>query len=381
MERVEPKSDKMETVRKAPKPPAEKNRNLPSPPSLRTRSARRRDALKPPHLQPELARLLIRHAALNHGDDAYATCAAVCRAWRDAAAQVRHLVPHAAYGDLKAGRRFKRFDRPHAALVLDDGKLVIGDCDNFRLQFWTTNGVYIDEVNLEGGTACPTGLATDGSHLFVVEHGSHQVSKLRIDTYTLSCRAGQWGGGDGDLRHPWGICFASGKLFVVDGGNGRVSVYSSRLEYCFSFGGHGSGKSELLDPKGCAAYKGEIYVADTGNHRLQVYSQKGLWRRSIGGEGSAPGLFIAPTGVAVANNRVYVTETTGARLQVLDLKGAPQQIVRLDVPLSGVFADSQKVCVTALEPELSSLDANMNRKLPNAVHIFDVTSSSPLMVD
>ena len=355
-----------------------------SPPSLRTRAAKRKfKHLSTLQTDKQLAKLVLKHAALHFGDQVFHTASQVCKAWNCAVSEIRHLVPSKAFGELKPGRRHQRFDRPHAVAFLPNGNLVIGDCDNFRLQVWNLNqGTFVDEINLEGGTACPTGVSYHSGHIFVVEHGSHQLIKLRHDLFTLVGRAGQWGGGEGDLRHPWGVCCAAGKVFVVDGGNGRVSVYGARgLDFCYSFGNLGRGKEELLDPKGCAIHQGEIYVADTGNNRIQIFSLEGIWSRSLGSEGSKPGQFLAPTGVSVANNRLYVTETVGARLQVLDLAGLPLQIVQIKVPLSGICTSPELACITALEPEQCALDANTSRKLPNAIHVLSVTSSSIQWMD
>lgn len=94
-----------------------------------------------------------------------------------------------------------------------------------------------------------------------------------------------------DLTHADGIALAlpsdvavsvKGKIFVVDGGNHRVVIFSSKGRFLKSIGGKGSGKGSFLDPVGIGVdTKGNIYVADKGNHRIQVFSSRGKLNRII----------------------------------------------------------------------------------------------------
>jgi hypothetical protein len=67
------------------------------------------------------------------------------------------------------------------------------------------------------------------------------VSKLRAVSGTVIATAGGWGGGDGELRHPWGVALAGQSLFVMDAGNSRVCCFSAlQLTFKYAFGEHGS---------------------------------------------------------------------------------------------------------------------------------------------
>ena len=209
-------------------------------------------------------------AALNvhHGTEALDRASGVCRSWRDRVLDSAHLEddPDSMIGELRSGDKPYRFDRPHDAIFLPNGHVCVADCDNFRMQIVSRDGYYVGEVRLDGGTSCPTGLAASGDWLYVVEHGAHRLSKLRrsctsaAETTSRAKRwacVGSWGGGDAELRHPWGVAVANKRVYVTDQGNDRICVFSAdKLDFLFSFGGRGGGMGQLREPR-CARATGE----------------------------------------------------------------------------------------------------------------------------
>ena len=209
-------------------------------------------------------------AALNvhHGTEALDRASGVCRSWRDRVLDSAHLEddPDSMIGELRSGDKPYRFDRPHDAIFLPNGHVCVADCDNFRMQIVSRDGYYVGEVRLDGGTSCPTGLAASGDWLYVVEHGAHRLSKLRrsctsaVETTSRAKRwacVGSWGGGDAELRHPWGVAVANKRVYVTDQGNDRICVFSvDKLGFLFSFGGRGGGMGQLREPR-CAPWESE----------------------------------------------------------------------------------------------------------------------------
>lgn len=283
---------------------------------------------------------------------------AVCTDWQVAVRRAMHLgrEPDYAFGELRSGDKPLRFDRPHGALFLPDGDICVADCDNFRLQMVTRDGFYSREIKLSGGTSCPTGVASDGPFLYVVEHGAHCLSKLSASSEEPSpgirlATAGRWGGGPGELRHPWGIAVAHDVVYVSDGGNDRICTFSANtLQYLHSFGSGGSRASQLREPRGLAIAGDELLVADSANHRIQVFTLGGEFVRTIGGgESASLGRFKQPSGLAVTGDLLYVSEASGGRVQVMSLAGRPMQAVAFGAPCSGLCVDEEYLCVTALE--------------------------------
>lgn len=309
--------------------------------------------------------------SMHHGPSSLETASAVCRRWHERVAGAAQLDedPDNLIGELRSGDKPHRFDRPHDALFLPSGDICVADCDNFRLQVVSREGYYIREVSLSGGTSCPTGVADGDNYLFVVEHGAHQISKLRKSSSSghRHAVAGSWGGGDGELRHPWGAAVAGKRVWVTDQGNDRVSVFEAdKLKWLFSFGGSGAKPGELSSPRGLCAHAAtnELFVCDFRNHRVQVFSMKDADKakcppvRIIGGGGGAlgsatAGRFNGPSGVCISgkagDEKLFVAEVGGQRLQVLSLSGLPLQLVTGFGPLSGVACDNEHCCVTSLE--------------------------------
>lgn len=206
-------------------------------------------------VEPSILVHVLSSLSSHHGSGSVQTASAVCQSWHQRVSATRLLEtdPDHLIGELRSGDKPNRFDRPHDAIFLPSGDICVADCDNFRLHIVSREGHYEREIKLSGGTACPTGVAATGESLFVVEHGAHVVSKLRRASssgHRHATTEGGWGGGDGQLRHPWGIAVANKRVYVTDQGNDRVSVFgTSKLEFLFSFGGRGSGIGQLREPR------------------------------------------------------------------------------------------------------------------------------------
>ncbi len=302
------------------------------PPS--TRASRRRTVLENLPLDPRVLTQLMQYLQCHQGDDYWTlleNMRKVCKVWKHWAERSEHLeeYPEAVVGELRAGDRPYRFDRPHDATFLPNGDVLVADCDNFRLHVIDRYGCYVRDLKL-GGTSCPTGVTVapaGSSHVFVVEHGSHIVSRRRTAgsaAGAVICTAGGWGCGDGELRHPWGVAtLFDSMVLVTDSGNDRCCVFStSELAYCCSFGSRGSAAGQLLDPRGICVSGDEIYICDAGNHRVQVFAASTALRggaegkpahfkpaRTIGGGKSGlPGRFDTPSGVAVHGDTLCASQ-------------------------------------------------------------------------
>ena len=127
----------------------------------------------------------------------------------------------------------------------------------------------------------PTGVATDGVHLYVADSLNYRLQKLRLsDLASLGC-TGSRGGGDNQFKGPQGLALAGSLLFVADFWSHRVLVYDTQLQFIRSFGTEGNGRGELCKPTGVAVHTRaagpffvadqlEVLVADSGNGRVQV---------------------------------------------------------------------------------------------------------------
>ena len=86
------------------------------------------------------------------------------------------------------------------------------------------------------------------------------------------------------FRQPTDVAVGpEGRIYVMDGVNSRVAVFSSAGTYRYSFGSPGEGPGEMRMPVGIGVSpSGEVYVADSGNHRIQVFGPTGAFVRAFG---------------------------------------------------------------------------------------------------
>ena len=93
---------------------------------------------------------------------------------------------------------------------------------------------------------------------------------------------GSKGDAPGQFKYPSGIAVDDqGKVYVVDGGNGRIQIFDQTGKFVRMFGSKGSDPKQFSDPSGIVVAKGLVYVADTGNARVQVFSSDGIFLNQV----------------------------------------------------------------------------------------------------
>ena len=166
----------------------------------------------------------------------------------------------------------------------------------------------------------PSGLTVDpeGRRIFVVDTGGvtsqrHQISVIDVQSGELSHTISQRGDKDGELNLPRDATIAGdGNLYVVDGGNFRVQVFSQEGEFLRSFGEVGRRSGQFSRPKGIGSDgDGNIYVADTAFGNFQIFNPEGRLLLAVGRRDSnyGPANFMLPAGLAVdEDGRVYMVD-------------------------------------------------------------------------
>ena len=121
---------------------------------------------------------------------------------------------------------------------------------------------------------------------------------------------------DSGLEQPTDVAVHDdGRIYVLDGVNGRVVVFSREGERDFSFSR--SGPDELSLPVGISIDGGRVFVADTGNHRIVVFDVRGDFVRNIFLTGEAPP---EPVALAVSDGLLWWTDRRNHRLCAYDLR-------------------------------------------------------------
>ncbi|MCI0335402.1 MAG: redoxin domain-containing protein [Planctomycetes bacterium] len=139
--------------------------------------------------------------------------------------------------------------------------------------------------------AQPSGLTSDGTHLFVADSEGSTVRSVPFDAngkvQTLVGLTGtlfDFGDTDGKgsdvrLQHPLGVAWSNGTLYVADSYNNKIKAIDVAQRTCRTIAGSGEagnrdadagGKATFNEPGGISAAGGKVYVADTNNHAIRV---------------------------------------------------------------------------------------------------------------
>lgn len=183
-------------------------------------------------------------------------------------------------------------------LTLVDGRLFIAmagchqiwvmHLTNPQLELFAGTGreAIVDGPRLDGALAQPSGLSTDGQHLYVADS---EVSAIRaIDLGSpgfLRTLVGEglfvFGDQDGiaeevRLQHPLGVSWAGGHIYVADSYNHKIKVLYPTMKAVKTLfgtgrpGDHDGRTAEFFEPGGLSAVENRLYIADTNNHRIRV---------------------------------------------------------------------------------------------------------------
>jgi DNA-binding beta-propeller fold protein YncE len=170
-----------------------------------------------------------------------------------------------------------RFARP-TGMALDRAarRLYVVDTLRHQLLVLGLDGSLIRAIGQRGTAKSefnyPTGVALSGGKVFVVD-----ALNFRIQTFTSE---GVWlnsfgrpGNKSGTLYRPKGIAADNeGHLYVVDGLFETVQVFDVAGQLLYYFGSSGTGPGQFQLPAGISINnRNIIYVADSQNRRVQVF--------------------------------------------------------------------------------------------------------------
>lgn len=158
--------------------------------------------------------------------------------------------------------------------------------------------------------AQPSGLATDGRYLFVVDSEGSSLRAVSlppgngvttiVGTTGLPNFKSLFAFGDQDgrgsrarLQHPIGVAYADGRVYVADTYNHKIKLVNLNTQTSVTLAGNRrSGTSlqplQLHEPAGLAAHGQTLYIADTNNHRVVTLDLKTRQARALTVEGLQP---------------------------------------------------------------------------------------------
>ena len=139
--------------------------------------------------------------------------------------------------------------------------------------------------------AQPSGLATDGTRIFVADSEGASIRAVPFDpaapvatiigtSHLPHSRLFVFGDVDGigddvRLQHPLGVAFANGGLYVADTYNNKIKVIEPKSTATSTVAGtkepgFADSPAQFDEPTGVSYADGKLYVADTNNHAIRV---------------------------------------------------------------------------------------------------------------
>ena len=166
------------------------------------------------------------------------------------------------------------------------------DLETGIVSVWAGSGTenIVDGSLTSAAFAQPSGLATDGTHLFVADSEVSGIRSITLDKRSHRVQTVVGKGlfefddvdGVGDrvrLQHCLGVAYGEGKLYIADSYNNKIKVCEPRTRAVETLvGTRQPGESDspprFYQPGGLSATPAHLYVADTNNHNIRVVDLK-----------------------------------------------------------------------------------------------------------
>jgi len=144
-------------------------------------------------------------------------------------------------------------------------------------------------------------------------------------TYRLVSRWGEAGSGPGKFTDPHSLCFdRDHNLIITDALAGHVYRYTRDGKLLAEIGsGPGSDSGQFKGPRDVKVDAvGDIFISDGDNHRIQVFSPSGQFLRMFGKPGKEPGQMLRVHAIQFGlEGRLYGADVDNGRIMVFDSKG------------------------------------------------------------
>ena len=119
--------------------------------------------------------------------------------------------------------------------------------------------------------------------------------------------------GELHYRSCMSIHYKSGNIYIADGNNNRVQVFSYNRDYLFMF------SEKMYYPRGICVFQNTVFVTQYGGDCVNMYELEGKIMKSVGSYGNGEAQFNYPHGIDVSdrNHNIYVCDYDNNRVQIL----------------------------------------------------------------
>lgn len=174
------------------------------------------------------------------------------------------------------------FFGPRDIALLDDGRLLITDTGNHRVQVMDRNGNFLGQIGGQNGMSGssmgffyePVGVAVDpNGFIYVTDTWNGRVQQFTPQFFPVGeWPVSSWAGNFSINNKPYIASDSAGRIYVTDPENFRVLIFGPNGSYLGKFGQFGTDINSLALPTGIFIdAQDNIYVADAGNNRILKY--------------------------------------------------------------------------------------------------------------
>lgn len=218
--------------------------------------------------------------------------------------------------------------KPLGIAVDSRGWLYVVDGRLKRVAVYDRDGNYRTAFGGRDVLDRPSGIdvSPDGSRAYVVDVGGVDSQNHRI--HVFDPRDGKLlhdiavrGKGPGQLNLPRDVALGRDNLlYVSDGGNFRVQVFTTAGDFVREWGQAGMRFGQFARPKGIATDpEGKVYVVDAAFGNFQIFNAQGQLLLFVGrrNERNGPGVFMLPAGIDIDDDgRIYVIDQYFRKLEI-----------------------------------------------------------------
>jgi len=227
-------------------------------------------------------------------------------------------------------------------IAVDDEHVYVADTWNHRIQKFTHDGDFVAAFGQPGDISSaedqglgfffgPRDIALlEDGRLLVTDTGNHRVQIMDENGNFLGQIGGNnglFGSNPGFFYEPVGITSGSnGEIYVVDTWNGRVQQFSPELLPVSEWPVETLAESFSINNKPYIATDsaGRIYVTDPENYRVLIFNPNGQYLGKFGQFGTDVNGFGMPTGIAIdSEDNIYIADADNNRILKFDPVFAP----------------------------------------------------------
>lgn len=215
---------------------------------------------------------------------------------------------------------------PCGVAVDSEGKILVADCHNHRIQIFDSQGRFLKSFgNLgekNGQLNNPTDVAVDKQgNIIVCDKDNHRIQRFTKDGVFMN-KFGGCGENQGKLKRPWGVSIGNdNEIIVTDRKNSRIQIFKDDGSLVRVFGCHGCARNQLDQPyHAIMDSKGDIFVTDSNNHAVKIFDCNGNFVREIG---TGQSMLKYPTGITFdMDDHVIVSDQYNHRIQIFNKDGS-----------------------------------------------------------